>query len=126
MVVCYPTPFRRRKIMATASPIVSDREWNLHVLGKLSRGEITPEDCAAQLKTAPAVSSKELYQQARRTAHGTVWVPLGYKVEKGSHEASSITLPLKGYKRLIALVESGALAELIANYNSIPLSSSAS
>jgi len=111
---------------ATVSPIVSDREWNAHILAEVAAGRMTPEDATARLKTAPAVSSKELYQQARRTAHGTVWLPLGYKVEKGSHEASSITLPLKGYKRLIALAESGALAELIANYNSIPLSSSAS
>ena len=39
--------------IATASPIVSDREWNAHILAQLAAGKITQEDALAQIKTAP-------------------------------------------------------------------------
>ena len=38
---------------ATVSPIVSDQEWNAHVLAQLAAGQITQEAALAQLKTAP-------------------------------------------------------------------------
>ena len=40
--------------MATAvAPIVSDREWNAHILAELAGGKLTQEQALAQLKTAP-------------------------------------------------------------------------
>lgn len=40
--------------MVTAvSPIVSDREWNSHILAQLAGGKLTQEQALAQLKTAP-------------------------------------------------------------------------
>ena len=34
-------------------PIVSDREWNAHILAQLASGKLTQEQALAQLKTAP-------------------------------------------------------------------------
>jgi hypothetical protein len=39
--------------IATASPVVSDREWNAHILSQLAGGKLTQEQALAQLKTAP-------------------------------------------------------------------------
>ena len=39
--------------IAVASPIVSDREWNAHILSQLAGGKLTQEQALAQLKTAP-------------------------------------------------------------------------
>jgi hypothetical protein len=39
--------------IATTSPIVSDREWNAHILAQLAGGKLTQEQALAQLKTAP-------------------------------------------------------------------------
>ncbi len=36
--------------LATASPIVSDREWNAHILAQVAAGTITQEDALPQLK----------------------------------------------------------------------------
>ncbi len=38
---------------ASVSPIVSDREWNAHILAELAGGKLTQEQALAQLKTAP-------------------------------------------------------------------------
>ena len=38
---------------ATVSPIVSDREWNAHILAQVASGKLSQEDGLAQLKTAP-------------------------------------------------------------------------
>ncbi len=38
---------------AGVSPIVSDREWNAHILAQLAAGKLTQEQALAQLKTAP-------------------------------------------------------------------------
>ena len=44
--------------MATAvAPIVSDREWNAHILNQLAAGKLTQEQALAQLKTAPKAAS---------------------------------------------------------------------
>jgi hypothetical protein len=39
--------------IAAASPIVSNREWNAHVLSQLASGKLTQEQALAELKTAP-------------------------------------------------------------------------
>ena len=46
--------------LATASPIVSDREWNAHILAQLAAGKLTQEDALAQLKTAPKSAGNSL------------------------------------------------------------------
>ena len=38
---------------AGVSPVVSDREWNAHILAQLAAGKLTQEQALAQLKTAP-------------------------------------------------------------------------
>ncbi|MCC6127403.1 MAG: hypothetical protein IT426_20790 [Pirellulales bacterium] len=37
----------------SVSPVVSDREWNAHILSQLAAGKLTQEQALAQLKTAP-------------------------------------------------------------------------
>ena len=37
----------------SVSPVVSDREWNAHILAQLAAGKLTQEQALAQLKTAP-------------------------------------------------------------------------
>jgi hypothetical protein len=39
--------------IATASPVVSDREWNAHILAQLAGRKLAQEAALAQLKTAP-------------------------------------------------------------------------
>ena len=36
---------------SAVSPIVSDREWNAHIMAKVASGKMTPEQGVAQLKT---------------------------------------------------------------------------
>ena len=38
---------------AAVSPIVSDREWNAHILAQLAAGKLTQEQALKELKTAP-------------------------------------------------------------------------
>jgi hypothetical protein len=45
---------------ATVSPVVSDREWNAHILAQLAAGKITQEDALAQIKTAPKSAGNSL------------------------------------------------------------------
>ena len=53
--------------MATAvAPIVSDREWNAHILAQLAGGKLTQEQALAQLKTAPKSNGGPLVLQAER------------------------------------------------------------
>jgi hypothetical protein len=47
-------------MIATASPIVSDREWNAHVLAQLASGKLNQEQALAQLKTAPKSNGTSL------------------------------------------------------------------
>ena len=37
--------------IATVSPVVSDREWNAHILAQLAAGKITQEAALGQIKT---------------------------------------------------------------------------
>ena len=37
----------------TVSPVVSDREWNAQILAEVAAGKLSPDQAAAQLKTAP-------------------------------------------------------------------------
>ena len=37
--------------IAVASPIVSDREWNAHILAQVASGKLSQEQALAQLKT---------------------------------------------------------------------------
>ena len=46
-------PVPSSPVKAHASPIVSDREWNAHILAQLAAGKLTQEQALAQLKTAP-------------------------------------------------------------------------
>jgi hypothetical protein len=45
---------------ATASPIVSDREWNAHILAQLAAGKLTQEQALKELKTAPKSNGNAL------------------------------------------------------------------
>ena len=46
--------------LATANPIVSDREWNAHILAQLAAGKLTQEAALAQLKVAPKSAGNAL------------------------------------------------------------------
>ena len=45
---------------ATVSPVVSDREWNAHILAQLAAGKITQEAALVQIKTAPKSAGNSL------------------------------------------------------------------
>jgi hypothetical protein len=42
---------------ATVSPVISDREWNAHILAQVAAGKLSQEAALPQLKTAPPRSS---------------------------------------------------------------------
>ena len=46
---------------AGVSPVVSDREWNAHILAQLANGKLTQEQALAQLKTAPKSNGTPLH-----------------------------------------------------------------
>jgi hypothetical protein len=46
--------------VASVSPIVSDREFNAHILAQLAQGKLTQEQALAQLKTTPVSAGGKL------------------------------------------------------------------
>jgi hypothetical protein len=95
MAVLYPTPFLRSKIMATVSPIVSDREWNAHILAEVAAGKLNPEQAAAQLKTSPKSNSGSL--SCKVSEKGAVSV---YGLQR-----MPVTLYAEQWERLLAFAE---------------------
>ena len=81
---------------ASVSPIVSDREWNAHILNQLAAGKLTQEQALAQLKTAPksngngALSCKESEKHAL-SVYGLQRMP--------------VTLYAEQWERLLAFAE---------------------
>jgi hypothetical protein len=96
MAALYLTPFQWSKIMsATASPIVSDREWNAHILAQVAQGKITPEAAVAQLKTAPKSNGGSL--SCKVSEKGAVSV---YGLQR-----MPVTLYAEQWERLLAFAE---------------------
>jgi len=82
--------------MATAvAPIVSDREWNAHVLSQLASGKLTQEQALAQLKTAPKSTGGSL--SCKVSEKGALSV---YGLQR-----MPVTLYAEQWERLLAFAE---------------------
>ena len=81
--------------MATVSPIVSDREWNAHILAQVAAGKLNPEQAAAQLKTSPKSNGGSL--SCKVSAKGAVSV---YGLQR-----MPVTLYAEQWERLLAFAE---------------------
>ncbi len=82
--------------MATAvAPVVSDREWNAHVLAQLASGKLTQEQALAQLKTAPKSNSGPL--SCKQSEKGAVSV---YGLQR-----MPVTLYAEQWERLLGFAE---------------------
>jgi hypothetical protein len=82
--------------MATAvAPIVSDREWNAHVLAQLASGKLTQEQALAQLKTAPKSNGGSL--SCKASEKGAVSV---YGLQR-----MPVTLYCEQWERLLGFAE---------------------
>ena len=80
---------------AVAPPIVSDREWNAHVLAQLASGKFTQEQALAQLKTAPKSNGGAL--SCKQSAKGAVSV---YGLQR-----MPVTLYAEQWERLLGFAE---------------------
>jgi hypothetical protein len=82
--------------MSTAvAPIVSDREWNAHVLAQVASGKLTQEEALAQLKTAPKSSGGPL--SCKQSEKGAVSV---YGLQR-----MPVTLYAEQWERLLGFAE---------------------
>jgi hypothetical protein len=82
--------------MATAvAPIVSDREWNAHILAQLAGGKLTQEQALAQLKTAPKSNGGPL--SCKQSEKGGLSV---YGLQR-----MPVTLYAEQWERLLAFAE---------------------
>ena len=107
-------------VKPAVSPIVSAQE----ILLAVSQGRMTVEQASPLLAGLSAKSSAPPPRvQARKTAKGSLWVSLGYRAAKGCQ--NSTTLPRVGWEAIVKLVKDGTIPELIATWDSIPLSASA-
>ena len=82
--------------MSTAvAPIVSDREWNAHVLAQVASGKLTQEEALAQLKTAPKSNGGSL--SCKQSEKGAVSV---YGLQR-----MPVTLYAEQWERLLGFAE---------------------
>jgi hypothetical protein len=81
--------------IAVASPIVSDREWNAHILAQLAGGKLTQEQALAQLKTAPKSNGGPL--SCKQSEKGGVSV---YGLQR-----MPVTLYAEQWERLLGFAE---------------------
>ena len=77
------------------SPIVSDREWNAHILAQLASGKLTQEQALSQLKTAPKSNGGPL--SCKQSEKGGVSV---YGLQR-----MPVTLYAEQWERLLAFAE---------------------
>jgi hypothetical protein len=109
--------------VSSVSPIVSNQEWNAHILAQLAAGEITQEAALAAIRQTAAAPKAAPAVRARRTAKGALWISLGYRAEPGKQ--NSTTLPREGWEAVVRLVKDGTIPGFLASYDTIPLSASA-
>ena len=80
---------------AGVSPVVSDREWNAHILSQLAAGKLTQEQALAQLKTAPKSNGSPL--SCKQSEKGAVSV---YGLQR-----MPVTLYAEQWERLFGFAE---------------------
>ncbi|MGA2030778.1 MAG: hypothetical protein ABSG68_00850 [Thermoguttaceae bacterium] len=72
--------------LATVSPIVSDREWNAHILAQVATGKLNPDQAAAQLKTTPKSNGSSLTckvsEKGALSVYGLQRMPITHYVEQ--------------------------------------------
>ena len=85
---------------ASVSPIVSDREWNAHILNQLAAGKLTQEQALAQLKTAPKsrVGGSSLHCKVSEKGGVSVY---------GLNARFPVTLYVEQWERLLAFAPAG-------------------
>jgi hypothetical protein len=88
----------------TISPIVSDREWNAHILAQVAAGKLSPDQGVAQLKTAPKSNGGSL--SCKVSEKGAVSV---YGLQR-----MPVTLYAEQWERLLAFAEE--VKSFIANH----------
>ena len=88
-------PVPSSPVKVHASPIVSDREWNAHILAQLAAGKLTQEQALAQLKTAPKSNGGPL--SCKQSEKGGVSV---YGLQR-----MPVTLYAEQWERLLAFAE---------------------
>ena len=81
--------------IAVASPIVSDREWNAHILSQVASGKLSQEQALAQLKTAPKSNGGPL--SCKQSEKGAVSV---YGLQR-----MPVTLYCEQWERLLGFTE---------------------
>ena len=80
---------------ATVAPIVSDREWNAHILAQLASGKLTQEQALTQLKTAPKSNGSSLSCKASEKGGVSVY----------GLQRMPVTLYAEQWERLLAFAE---------------------
>ena len=80
---------------ATVSPVVSDREWNAHILAQLAAGKITQEAALAKIKTAPKSAGNAL--SCKVSAKGALSV---YRLQR-----MPVTLYVEQWERLLGFAD---------------------
>ena len=87
---------------ASVSPVVSDREWNAHILAQLANGKMTQEQALAQLKTAPKSNGASLHCKVSEKGGVSVY---------GLNARFPVTLYVEQWERLLAFAP--ALADFL-------------
>ncbi len=82
---------------AGVSPVVSDREWNAHILAQLANGTLTQEQALAQLKTAPKSNGTPLHCKVSEKGGVSVY---------GLNARFPVTLYVEQWERLLAFAPS--------------------
>ena len=77
---------------AGVSPVVSDREWNAHILAQLANGQLTQEQALAQLKTAPKSNGAPLHCKVSEKGGVSVY---------GLNARFPVTLYVEQWERLL-------------------------
>ena len=82
--------------------VVSDREWNAHILAQLATGKLTQEQALAQLKTAPKSNGTPLHCKVSEKGGVSVY---------GLNARFPVTLYVEQWERLLAFAP--ALADFL-------------
>jgi hypothetical protein len=90
--------------LATASPIVSDWEWNAHILAQVAAGTITQEDALLQLKL-PSNPARNLSCKVSPKEALSVY----------GLQRRPVTLYAEQWERLLAFASS--ISEFIVNHD---------
>ncbi|MFZ1932312.1 MAG: hypothetical protein WCB27_07090 [Thermoguttaceae bacterium] len=84
--------------IATASPIVSDREWNAHVLAQLAGGKLTQEQALLQRFEVFPFSAGPTFAEACQERLAWIW-----QQEAGPNVPMPLGMEQMGWRRAVQL-----------------------